>query len=109
LQDKSTSMARRTRKATNASFALPANCSIRDAAQLKTALLGLLPQDSVAIDAGAVERIDTAGLQLLAAFMRDRAANGFGTEWCGVNATLRDAANILGLAGQLGLPAAAVR
>ncbi|MGE0583095.1 MAG: lipid asymmetry maintenance protein MlaB [Steroidobacteraceae bacterium] len=97
-------MARRTKKATTASIALPANCSIRDAAQLKAALLELLPQAAVTIDAGAVERIDTSGMQLLATFTRDRAANGFGTEWCGVKETLHDAATILGLAGLLGLP-----
>ena len=102
-------MARRTRKATSASIALPANCSIRDAAQLKAALLELLPQAAVTIDAGAVERIDTAGMQLLVAFKRDRAANGLGTDWSDVNATWHEAANILGLAGHLGLPAAAVR
>ena len=64
---------------------------------------------AVTIDAGAVERIDTAGMQLLVAFKRDRAANGLGTDWCDVKATLHEAANILGLAGHLGLPAAAVR
>lgn len=100
-------MARRPKSAVPAALALPANCSIRDAAQLKAALLELLPQAAVTIDAGALERIDTAGVQLLLAFTRDRAAKGFGIDWHGVNATLHDAANVLGLAGQLGLPAAA--
>ena len=102
-------MARRSKAVTSTSIALPANCGIRDAARLKAALLVLLPQAAVTIDAGGLERIDTAGVQLLVAFTRDRAAKGFGTEWRGVNTTLRDAVNILGLASRMGLPAAAVR
>ena len=107
MQDKRTSMARRSKVVTPACIALPANCSIRDAAQLKATLLELLPQATVTIDAGALERIDTAGVQLLVAFTRDRAAKGFGTEWRGANATLHDAVHALGLAGHCGLPATA--
>lgn len=100
-------MARRSKNAPTVAVALPANCSIHDAAQLKAALLEVATQPAVTIDAGAMERIDTSGVQLLAAFSRDRAAKGFGTEWRGVNAVLLDALQVLGLAGLCGLPAAA--
>jgi anti-anti-sigma regulatory factor len=58
---------------------------------------------TVQIDAGTVERIDTATLQLLAAFVRDLRADARVVEWVACSAALRRAAHSLGLAGALDL------
>ncbi len=54
------------------------------------------------IDASAVQRIDTASLQVLAAFARDRRAGGLAVEWVGVPACLTEAATVLDLTTVLG-------
>ena len=57
-----------------------------DAGELKSALCALLPQDgTVTLDGTAVERIDTAALQLLAAFVRDRRLAGAALQWRAVS------------------------
>jgi phospholipid transport system transporter-binding protein len=58
---------------------------------------------NVQIDGSAVDRIDTAGLQLLAAFVRDLQAEARSVEWVGCSVALRRAANALGVAVALGL------
>jgi anti-anti-sigma regulatory factor len=58
---------------------------------------------TVRIDASAVERIDTASLQLLAAFVRDLRGDERSVEWTECSAVLRRAANSLGLETALGL------
>jgi phospholipid transport system transporter-binding protein len=86
--------------------ALPAECVIASVDDLKADLLTRLTFDSsVTIDAAAVQRIDTASLQLLAAFARDRRAAGLPFEWTGVPASVTEAANLLNLTDTLGLPA----
>ena len=57
----------------------------------------------VQIDGAAVDRVDTAGLQLLAAFVRDLQADARSVEWIGCSAALRRAATALGLGVALGL------
>jgi phospholipid transport system transporter-binding protein len=89
-------------------FALAADCAIGSAGKLKTDLLRRLKQPgSVAIDASALQRIDTATLQVLVAFARDRGAAGRPVEWVGVPAVLSDAARLLNLTATLGLAAPA--
>lgn len=58
---------------------------------------------TVQIDASAVERIDTASLQLLAAFVRDLRADHRLVEWTNCSAVLRRAAHSLGLTDALEL------
>ncbi len=83
--------------------ALPAECLIASAAELRTTLLNRLSDSgNVRIDASAVERIDTASLQVLAAFARDRRADGLAVEWLDVPACLTDAAALLDLTSALG-------
>ena len=54
---------------------LDSNGSIKEAAALHKTLLAVVQeQGPVVIDAGAVERVDTATLQLIYAFVRDRVA-----------------------------------
>lgn len=75
-------------------------------AGLRAALLKRLTEaGKVQIDAGGVERVDTAGLQVLAAFARDRRADGLAVEWLEVPACLTDAATLLDLTSALGLEA----
>ena len=58
---------------------------------------------TVQIDASAVERVDTATLQLLAAFVRDLRADARLVEWIHCSAVLRRAAQTLGLTSALEL------
>jgi ABC-type transporter Mla MlaB component len=61
------------------------------------------------LDVSALQRIDTAGLQLLAAFVRDRRAAGRAVAWGGRAAALEAAAVLLGLNHMLELPGEAGR
>ena len=84
-------------------LALDSDCSLTAADALKAALAALLeaPQ-TVTLDAGAVQRIDTAALQLLAAFVRDRRLGGRTVAWRGAAQALQPAARLLGMEGILG-------
>jgi len=59
----------------------------------------------VEIDAAAVERVDTACLQALCVFSREAKINGVSLNWRSVSPSFRAAADLLGLASHLGLPA----
>lgn len=84
---------------------LASHCTVKDASALKTNLLQLLDEPaSVAIDARNVERVDTAVVQLLCAFVRDRAQRGSGVTWLGAPQPLLDAARLLGVGALLALP-----
>ena len=90
-------------------FALPMECAIASAPSLRKRLLKRLSdRANVQIDASAVQRIDTASLQVLAAFARDRRAAGLEVEWLGVPASLTEVAQVLDLTSVLGLAAQAV-
>jgi ABC-type transporter Mla MlaB component len=85
---------------------LSSNSTVKDAAALKGILVGLLDEpSSVAIDAKSVERIDTAIMQLLCAFVRDRAARNLAVTWSATPQALLDAARLLGIGSLLALPA----
>jgi ABC-type transporter Mla MlaB component len=79
--------------------------TIRTITSLQSELAERLDESgSVQIDATAVDRIDTAGLQLLAAFVRDLRAEMRTVEWVGCSDGLRRAAAALGLEAVLCLP-----
>lgn len=80
---------------------LPAELGIRQVAALRDEWLAL-PAGKLRVDAAAVESADAAGLQLLAAFCRDRGPQGI--DWESVGDVLRDAARILQLECCLQLP-----
>ena len=82
---------------------LDSDCTRTAADSLKAALAGLIeaPQ-TVTLDAGAVQRIDTAALQLLAAFARDRRLGGRSIAWRGAAQAIEPAARLLGMEGLLG-------
>lgn len=76
---------------------------IEASAELKTRLAAHLDEPAVSLDGGAVRRVHTAAMQVLCAFFRSRGEQGHSTELSGCSDALRDAARLLGLAGQLGL------
>ena len=92
---------------TDGVFALAAECTVADAGTLKSGLSKLLDDAaSVSVDISAVQRIDTAGIQILTAFVLDRMVQDREVEWCGYAPALTAAATLLGLNSILKLPTA---
>jgi len=90
--------------AATAVLALPSSCTLKDAADLKNLLCGHLESpECVVLNAANIERIDTAALQLLCAFVRDRQARGGSVQWQGSSAALQEACDLLAVRGLLGL------
>lgn len=85
---------------------LPVDCRIAAQAALKADLLGALGAEAIVLDGGAVERIDTAALQLLVMFQRELGARNSALRWSGTSDALNDAAALLGLTQMVNLPAA---
>jgi phospholipid transport system transporter-binding protein len=86
-------------------YALTASCTVRDSIALKSSLLDLLmDKNPVTIDVRAVERIDTAALQVLCAFVRDRKAAGGNVLWIGCTESFSEAIRLLGLQKVLDIP-----
>jgi anti-anti-sigma regulatory factor len=93
-------------KTGSGSFAVAAECTVADASSLKTGLAKLLDESgSVALDISAVQRIDTAGLQVLVTFCRECESQGRQVEWRGSAPVITSAAKLLGLSALLKLPA----
>jgi ABC-type transporter Mla MlaB component len=81
---------------------------VADATSLKSELAKLLDEsDVVTLDISAIRRIDTAGLQVIATFVRERESHGRQVQWQGAAPALSTAARLLGLSSLLKLPAAA--
>lgn len=77
---------------------------IRQVSDLKLRLLQALDAaQSITLQAQNIERADTAGLQLLAAFFIDARAKGIPIAWQQPSQALVKAANLIGLAGLLDL------
>jgi phospholipid transport system transporter-binding protein len=85
--------------------ALPADFRLAELAIVKSELIEAFDAPAVQLDGAAVERVDTAALQLLVAFRREASARGQLPAWLGVSAAIRDAAGVLGLVQALELPA----
>ena len=84
------------------------NSTVKDAAALKDTLLQVIDlPGAVAIEAKSVERIDTAVIQVLCAFIRERAARNLAVIWRGTPQPLLDAARLLGVGTLLALPSQA--
>ena len=82
---------------------LPEDFGIESAGALRALLAAHVDAEAVALGAGGVARLHTAGLQLLAAFIATRAAEGHATRWQDPSPELRGAAARLGLDTVLGL------
>jgi phospholipid transport system transporter-binding protein len=84
---------------------LGAECTVAEAEAIKSQLaLRLHESACVLMDVTALRRIDTAALQLLAAFVRDRRTAGLAIQWRGSAPALQTAAALLGLHDMLELP-----
>ena len=87
-------------------FALAAECMVSGASSLKESLATLLDEPlPVTLDITTLQRIDTAGVQVITAFVRERAGHGRTVEWQGTAPALTTAAQLLGLTSLLRLPA----
>jgi ABC-type transporter Mla MlaB component len=87
-------------------LALAAECTVSDSVSLKERLASLLEEpQAVTLDITALQRIDTAGMQVITAFVRERAHHGRAVEWQGTAPVLATAARLLGLTSLLKLPA----
>ena len=81
---------------------LSGSVGIAQAQLLQETLAPLLTRKAkVSIDLGAVERIDTAILQLLLAFSREGQARGMPVDWTALNESSIDAARLVGLDDEL--------
>ncbi|MCC6302163.1 MAG: STAS domain-containing protein [Gammaproteobacteria bacterium] len=86
---------------------LGTSCTIEDVAQLRTDLIGHLEANRpMIIDATRLERIDTAGAQLLAAFAIDCLERGTAFAWKPRPAALEEAIRLLGLGALMQSPGA---
>jgi phospholipid transport system transporter-binding protein len=85
---------------------LDASCTLRETADLQFSLV-VATGDPVVVDGSAVERIDTAGLQLLVALARRQQQGGGRLEWKAASPELVKCGARLGLIEALGLPTGA--
>ncbi|GAA5078765.1 STAS domain-containing protein [Lysobacter panacisoli] len=83
---------------------LPPDLGIEHVADLQTVLRAHLEdQGPLALNGDRVERVHTAGLQMLHAFVRERAALGHPTSVTDASPVLAEAARQLALACSLGV------
>jgi ABC-type transporter Mla MlaB component len=81
---------------------LPGNCTVKDAAGLQQTLCKVAQETAtVIVDVAALDRIDTATMQLLCAFVRDRAARNQKVAWNGTSRALGEASRLLGVSALL--------
>ena len=79
-------------------YILSASCTVRESVDLRTALLELCDEPQpVVLDLALIERIDTAAMQVICAFIRDRRSAGRVVELSGEPEAFREAAQLLGL------------
>jgi phospholipid transport system transporter-binding protein len=91
-----------------AGLRLEVSCLLRDSLDFQFHLLSAdFGSGEVLVDGSAVERVDTAGLQLLLAFVQHQATQGRKVSWTSASDALDRAAARLGLAASLHLPGAA--
>ena len=92
---------------TEPTVTLGSNCTVKDAAALKLALCAVVETPgAVTLDVGGLERIDTATVQVLCAFVVQRVATARAVKWLGVSEVLREATRLLGVQPLLLLPPA---
>ena len=77
---------------------LAADCTITNAADMHKRLARVIAKPAgVTLDLAAVRRIDTAGLQVLAAFIRERQAAGHAVQCQGATSEFLNTTKLLGL------------
>lgn len=84
------------------------SCTIQDAATLKGQLLEALGSPGpVELDAGSVERVDTAGLQLLVGFALDCLERNLHFGWSARSSVFDEAADLIAVSALLESPGGA--
>ncbi|HEY5806325.1 MAG TPA: STAS domain-containing protein [Povalibacter sp.] len=84
---------------------LASSCTVKDASSIKQSLSAFTAHSGqVVIDASGVERVDTAIIQLLYAFVRDRLASDREVQWRTPSVAFLDAARLLGVRDLLNVP-----
>jgi anti-anti-sigma regulatory factor len=91
--------------AASLTLALPADFRIAAQAAFKQQLIDALDHDAIVLDGAAVERVDTAALQLLVVFQRELDARQRAPSWQSASTVLTEAADLLGLTQTLKMPA----
>lgn len=86
---------------------LPDSLTIHGVRRFKESLQQYAGQSAVTVDLHAIREIDTAGLQLLLAFLRHMRMTGAAFSWVGGPGVVTAAARSLGLAAELSLTGAA--
>jgi ABC-type transporter Mla MlaB component len=82
----------------SAALCLPPACTLAATEQLQRRLIPLARKSGpVRLEVGAIERIDTACMQLLAAFLHERRASGRAVQLTGESAVFAEAVRLLGL------------
>ncbi|WP_158628811.1 STAS domain-containing protein [Dyella choica] len=89
----------------DARVSMPVDCRIAEVGAMHAQLRGALESSRIVLDGSAVDRVDTAALQLLVVFQREAKKRERQVQWAQVSAPLHDAASQLGLAEALALPA----
>ena len=83
---------------------LGGDLGIEAAADLKILMAPHLAEPRpLLLDAGQVQRVHTAGMQVLCTFVRERRSAGYETRFVGASEGFVDAARLLGLDAHLGL------
>ena len=91
------------RKGAPRTAALTADCTVAQAAAMKAQLAKVVSRAAtVTLDLSAVRRIDTAGFQVLAAFVRERRTAGHDVQFHGASDAFSVTANLLGLGALFG-------
>lgn len=91
-----------------AAVCLASNCTVKDAAAIRQSLSAFADRPGqVVIDASAVERVDTAIIQLLYAFVRDRLNSDREVHWRTPSVAFLEAARLLGVLDLLNVPRSA--
>jgi anti-anti-sigma regulatory factor len=84
---------------------LGSSCTIREAVALKAQLLEQIERPTpIGIDGGSVERVDTAGLQLLLAFALDCLERNLAYAWTSQSPKLAQAIELAGIGSMLDSP-----
>lgn len=85
-------------------FVLGAGLGIRESHELRSSLLAAIERGPLVLDASAVERADSAGVQLLISLARSLAARGESLAYAGASPALLEVARTLGVAEACHLP-----
>jgi len=89
---------------TQTTYQLPSGCVINNAEALKQSMLAQINEDeSIFLDGSSVSQLDTAGIQLLYAFVQEATLRNKPVQWSNPSEKLIEVAELLGMREKLGL------